>query len=327
MKSFQLKSFVATAAAAVVGLSLIAPRAQADEIVVTGFGALMTGGPVAVALERGEFKKRGVDITAVQGSLGGGTTLRNMFGGGLPYAEVATSAAIAAFNEGFDIRIVNNSIRTMEDLFWVVMPDSPLKSIKDLVGKRLSFTSPRSISETVSNMALEAAGIKLESVNRLALGAVGAGLAALEKGGTDTAMINEPLYSARPGRYRVLFNLSNLPRMSQTVGVTTVEVMKKSPEKIRAIVEARRAATDFIYANPEEAGRLIAKRYGDTLPVDVSIRAVKHLVEIKYWSVGNIEMAGMEAMAKALERTGTLKGTVDWNKLVDRSFLPADLRN
>jgi len=111
------------------------------------------------------------------------------------------------------------------------------------------------------------------------------------------------------------------------VGVTTTEIMKSSPQKIRGIIEARRAAYDFIVANPEEAGRLIAKRYGDTLPVDVSIRAVKHLLEIKYWSAGNIEMNGMDAMAKALERTGSLKGPVDWNKLIDRSFLPADLRN
>jgi NitT/TauT family transport system substrate-binding protein len=313
-------------AVALLGVAVTATPVRADEIVVTGFGALMTGGPVAVALERGEFKKNGVDITAVQGSLGGGTTLRNMFGGNLPYAEVATSAAIAAFNEGFDIRIVNNSIRTLEDLSWVTMPDSPVKTIKDLVGKRLSFTSPRSISETVSNMALEAAGIKLDSVNRLALGAVGAGLAALEKGGTDAAMINEPLFSARQGRYRVVFNLSNLPRMSQTVGVTTTEILKSSPQKIRGIIAARRAATDFIYANPEEAGRLIAKRYGDTLPVDVSIRAVKHMVSINYWSRGDIELAGMQAMASALERTGLLKQAVDWNKLVDQSYLPADLR-
>ena len=35
----------------------------------------------------------------------------------------------------------------------------------------------------------------------------------------------------------------------------------------------------------------------------------------------------MDAMAKALERTGSLKGPVDWNKLIDRSLLPADLRN
>ena len=322
-----MKKIFASITVALAGVTTVIPAAHADEIVVTGYGALMTGGPIAVAMERGEFKKRGVDITAVQGSVGGGTTLRNMFGGNLPYAEVSTAAAIAAFNEGFDIRIVANSIRTLEDLFWVTMPNSPVKSIKDLVGKRLSFTAPRSISETTSNMALEAAGIKLESVTRLALGAVGAGRAALEQGGTDAAMINEPLFSARPGRYRVVFDLSNLPRMSQTVGVTTTEIMKSSPQKIRGIIEARRAAYDFIVANPEEAGRLIAKRYGDTLPVDVSIRAVKHLLEIKYWSAGNIEMNGMDAMAKALERTGSLKGPVDWNKLIDRSFLPADLRN
>src|SRR3954465_12586027 len=94
-------------AVTLVGASLTVTAALADEIVVTGFGALMTGGPVAVALERGEFKKHGVDITGVQSSGGGATTLRNMFGGNLPFAEVATSAAIAAFKEGADLRIVS----------------------------------------------------------------------------------------------------------------------------------------------------------------------------------------------------------------------------
>ncbi len=322
-----MKTIRAAIAFALLGVSIAATTARADEIVVTGFGALMTGGPVAVALERGEFKKHGVDITGVQSSAGGATTLRNMFGGNLPYAEVSTAAAIAAFKEGVDLRIVNSSIRTLEDLLWVTMPNSPVKTIKDLVGKRIGFTAPRSISETVAKMAVEAAGIPLDKVNFVALGGIGPGLAALERGGTDVMLINEPLWAARQDRYRVVFDLSNLPKMTQTVGVTTLETLKKSPEKIRAIIAARAAAVDYIYANPEAAARLIAKRYGDTLPVDVSIRAVQNLVKVKYWSAGNMETAGFEAMAKGLERTGLLTGPVDWNTLIDKSFLPKHLQN
>ena len=68
--------------------------------------------------------------------------------------------------------------------------------------------------------------------------------------------------SSRKGKYQVAFGLENLPRMTQTVGVTTAEFAKKNPDKLRAIIAARRAAVDYLYAEPEKAAKLIAKAYG-----------------------------------------------------------------
>ena len=54
----------------------------------------------------------------------------------------------------------------------------------------------------------------------VSLGAVGAGLSALESGGVDAALILEPLWSSRKGRYQVAFDLAELPPMSQMMGYT-----------------------------------------------------------------------------------------------------------
>jgi NitT/TauT family transport system substrate-binding protein len=314
-------------AAIALATELAAGSATAEEIVATHYGALLTSAPIAVALERDEFTKRGVDITSVISTTGGATALRNMFAGKIPYAEVATAAALAAIKEGYDVKIVNAAARSIDDLVWVTLPNSSIKSIKDLAGKKVGITNPKSMSETTANMVFEAAGFKSGEYQLIATGSVAGGLTALEQGGVDATLMNEPLYTARRDRYRIAFDAHGLPPMTQTVGVSTSEFAKQSPDKLRAIIAARRAAVDFIYEQPEAAARMIAKRYGDTLPVSVAIPAVKRMVEMNYWSRGNFEMAGLEAMTKALERQGELAGPVDWPKVIDRSYLPADLRN
>ena len=79
---------------------------MAEQISVTHWGVLLYGAPYAVAMERGFFRQAGIDISGIFSSKGGGTTVRNMILGGLPFGEVALSAAIAAEREGLDIRIV-----------------------------------------------------------------------------------------------------------------------------------------------------------------------------------------------------------------------------
>ena len=89
---FRMKFTAALAAT----LALAALPATAEEISVTHWGALMYGTPYAVAMEKGLFKQAGVDVTGILTSQGGGTTMRNVLAGGLPYGEVALSAVIAA---------------------------------------------------------------------------------------------------------------------------------------------------------------------------------------------------------------------------------------
>src|SRR5688572_22789266 len=86
---------------------LAALPARTNEISVSLWGQVLGGAPYAVALEKRLFEKAGITITGILGSTGGGTTVRNVLAAGLPYGEVALPAAIAAINQGFDIKLVN----------------------------------------------------------------------------------------------------------------------------------------------------------------------------------------------------------------------------
>jgi NitT/TauT family transport system substrate-binding protein len=66
-------------------LALFSGPALAEQISVTHWGVLLYGAPYAVAMERGYFRQAGIDISGIFSSKGGGTTVRNMILGGLPF--------------------------------------------------------------------------------------------------------------------------------------------------------------------------------------------------------------------------------------------------
>src|SRR2546422_9869944 len=105
-------------AAALIALGL-AHGAAAETITVTHWGSAFYGAPYAVAMQKGFFKQHGVDITDVLTSTGGGTSVRNVLAGDLPFGEVALSAAIEAFQAGQPIRIVSAGVESMADIVWV----------------------------------------------------------------------------------------------------------------------------------------------------------------------------------------------------------------
>lgn len=296
------------------------------EILVAYYGALINSSVVAVGLEKGYYDTPAVKVTEAVSSIGGGTAIRNMVGGGVEYGFVGTSAALSAIKQGIDIKIVHGGIRTMQDLFWVSMPGSGIKSIEDLKGKKIGFTKPKSISETMANWMLDRHHLKGE-VETVSLGAVGAGLSALESGGVDAALILEPLWSARKDKYQIAFTLAELPPITQMVGVATSNMIAKKPDALRDLVSAWTKEVDFTYANPEEAAKLISKRVGaNTLPEKVAISAVKNMADIHYWSRGDIDIKGLNFWLQTMKEQGEWEGDADWASMIDQSFLEKDLQ-
>lgn len=304
-----------------VGVTLAAPS-SAVEIAVTHWGEQLYGLPFAVAMEKGYFKDAGVDITGIISSEGGGTTVRNVLGSKLPYGEVALSAAVAAANQGIPLLIVNAGVESVGDLLWVTLPNSPIKTIKDLEGHKMGYSAPKSVTDIISRLALEAQHIPLDKVQRIAVGGIGSQLTALKAGGIDAAFMSEPVWSKVKKDYRAVFYVKDvLPsaQITQTVGIVTPEYAKKHPGQIRALVEGRRKGVEFIYAHPKEAADILAKAY-HTDPA-VMEEAVQNMVKIHYWSAGKLDMAGMERMVKGMVEVGALKEPYDLKKIIDTSFL------
>lgn len=301
----------------------------AAAITVTHWGDGMYGAPVAVALDKGFFKDEGVNVTGVIASEGGGgTSVRNAMAAEIPYGDVALSAAIAAYKQGVKLTIVNGSVLSLADLTWISRKGANIHSFADMKGKKLGYSSPKSVTDMVSTICLTKAGI-LPDVNRVAAGSSSSGLTALRAGGIDVTYVNEPTLSKEKGTIDIAFRSTDcIPRMTQTVGVVQTDYLKKHPDVIRGIIAARRKGVDYINAHPKEASEIYAKY----LKLDPAITqsAFDTILASKgvYWSPAKLDYEGMDVMLQGLRLVKVLDDSpFDWTKIVDESYLPADQRS
>jgi NitT/TauT family transport system substrate-binding protein len=311
---------------ALVALALPFARAQAETITVTHFGAQFYAAPYVVAREKGFFKEAGVDITGFLTSTGGGTSVRNTLASDLPYGEVALAAAIEAIRAGQPLKIVNGGVESIGDSVWITQPTAPLGGIKDLIGKRVGFTSPGSVSNMLLLLSLKKAGIDISKVQMVPAGGIGANLSAVLSGALDSAFIGEPVWTQEQGKVKAVFRPKDLlgPDMTQTVGVVTEDFIKSHPDTIRAIIAGRAKGVTYLYAHPEEAADMTAKVYNMDPQL---VRGVfLHLKELQWWGHGDLHYAAMDRMAEGLQIVGKLDKDVDWSKIVDTSFLPKELQ-
>ncbi len=120
---------------------------KAEEVLVTQYKNDPTGAPFGIALEKGFFKKAGADITGVISGEGGGTSIRNVIASELGYGDVSPASVIAAILEGQDLKIVDLGSRSLASNVIIVMPNSPIKTIQDLKGKKFAISNPKSLGK------------------------------------------------------------------------------------------------------------------------------------------------------------------------------------
>jgi NitT/TauT family transport system substrate-binding protein len=308
-----------------VAAVLFAMPAQAIDVLVTQYKADPSGAPFGVAIEKGFFKRAGIDITGVISGAGGGASVRAAIASDLGYGETSPAGVITAIQQGQDIRIVNIGSRKL-DLSLIVMPNSPIKTIQDLKGKKFGISNPRSLGEMMAVMVLEKAGLKTEDMPRVALGSLGGALTALEKGAVDATAIPSILLRSRgPTKYRTVIGPADLPRLPSAIGIASTNLMKKNAAQLRALLAGRAEAVRFMYANPAETTRILTKVWEPLPAADVAV-LVPDLLAAQYWSEGEMEMDLLTNTVRAMRYVGLIEKEPDLNSMIDLSFLPANLQ-
>jgi NitT/TauT family transport system substrate-binding protein len=255
--------------------------------------------------------------------------VRNVLASELPYGEVALPAVIAAVQQGVEMTIVHAGVLSVADQVWFTKKgDERIRTVQDLKGKRLGYSSPKSVTDMVTTMMLDANGLTGQ-VERLSVGSIGAGVTAVREGGVDITYATQPVWAKEKNNFRPVFNSADwAPRVTQTVGVVGTDFLKKNPDLIRGIIQARRKGVEFIKQHPDEAATIMAKEY--KIDVAIAKAAIADILAVKgtYWSAGDFDYEGMNVMLKGLQLVKAISaGPFDWSAIVDESYLPADLKS
>jgi NitT/TauT family transport system substrate-binding protein len=322
---------VAALLAATFAMVMQQPATGAEQIVVSNYGVAANGMPYAIAMEKGFFKEAGADISGILSSSGGGTTVRNLLGGNLLYGEIDLAGTVAAIQQGADLKIISDNVLTVGEFVWATMPNSSIHTLKDLKGKKIGFTNPRSTSQALDILILESVGLKPEDAELVKTGGFGESVVALNVGLIDAAPIADPVWSKNESDLRIIVKASDaLPPLCNVIGVATGAAIAEKGDLLRAILRGRRKAVEFMYSNPDEAGMIVAKVY--SLEPAIAKKAIHNLVSsngksgVPYWGPGKFDLDGMNRMIRAQKIVGALTGDVDWSKIIDTRFLPDDLK-
>ncbi|MDG4664858.1 ABC transporter substrate-binding protein [Mycobacterium sp. 236(2023)] len=275
------------------------------------------GLPWKVGQAQGFFEESGVTIAKIVPAEGGGTTLQNVVAGRLPFGEVATGAVVKGFQEGAPVQAIGGGVQSVSDVLWVALDSSPLTSVEQTANTRWGFTNPGSVTEAMSFLVPEAAGIG--GVERKSTGGSGAGIALLEANEVDVAYASPRTVAEQKGALKVVVDSADfVPVYQQTVIVSGRDYAQKNPEQARALLDGYAKSVTWITENPAEA----AKLWADSTDIDpqVATDLVTNAVEAGHWSV-SFNPEALNSAAKGLALTDGIE-SVDWNSLATTEYLP-----
>ena len=309
------------AALALAGiLSLSSGTSRADTITVSQYGRLATTLPWAIALKKGMMKEAGLEVDRILAAAGGGTGLRAMMASKIQFAVITAPTAVAGLAAGFDVKVVGCESNHVGDLAWVARADSGITSLKQLAGKKVGVSNPKSFTEMVIRVALQREGLK-GKVEIISTGGLPGGLMALNQDAVAAAPEIEPGLTKNAAKYKVLFYARDvLPEFAMSFAVTSGDYAEKNPETVRKLIAVQKRATDFIYANPAEAEKIYVEAW-ETPPGTDAHAQFQQFLKWRVWAGGTCSKAGLDALSSSLQEIGDVDRPVDWQKLLDQRFL------
>jgi len=300
--------FLALSAA---GTVVLHSSATAAEQVTVRFTWKLKGeyAPLFVALDKGYYKAEGLDVDLAEGS-GAQTVLKLLAAGNEKFGYGPAVAAAQAVSKGLPVKVVA-LYQTKAPMGVISFPGVPLKTPKDLEGKRLAI----SVGETFGDMLVPFTKMNNIDINKIV------------RVQMDNSARTSQFLSKKIDVMSVYLS-NELPQIEQRTGVK-FNVLKvsdfglkllgasiivandyadKNPETIKKLLRATNKGYSEALANPDEAAKIMAKYFKVPMDAGVLQAQVKATMESTNAptgkSIGWQEKADWEANLKLLQETG-----------------------
>ena len=244
-------------------------------------------------------------------SQGSNRALEFLSSGSVDFGSTAGLAAVLNKANGNPIKGVYLFSRP-EWTALVVPKDSPIKSIKDLKGKKVAATKGTDPFLFLLR-ALHTEGLKKADIEHVALQHAD-GRSALEQGRVDAWAGLDPLMAAAEVESGARLLYRNVAFNTYGFLNTTEKFASEHPSYVTRVINAYEKARKWILANPEEAARLVAEE--TKLPLAVAKLQLSRN-DFRFPIPGDEQIKALKAAAPILVEEELVKPGVDVNKVID----------
>lgn len=274
-----------------------------------------------------EFAKDGIRVELATFD-GGGPASVALGSGAIEFTYIGNNPSLRLGAAGADVKAIGLSswVPSNETLI-VVRPDSLLKTIAELKGKKVAVLTG-TVRHSTFAKALKEAGVSIKEVELLNIGIESSG-PALARGDIDAIVEStgpaQKLVDA--GGAKVLFDAGVSGKREWAVPhVLSVNgtFARKYPDIVARLLAIDIETARWADAHPEETIQIFVRETGSS---EKAVRATYQ--GGKFWQDPTITdgaLRALQAEEAFMAEAGLLKGKVDYNSWIDRSYYDAALK-
>jgi NitT/TauT family transport system substrate-binding protein len=156
-----------------------------------------------------------------------------------------------AYAKGAPVRIIGAEMTGGADLFWYVRADSPIKSLRDIDGRTIAYSTNGASTHAIVTAFIRQYDLKAKAI---ATGSPPATLTQVMSGQIDVGWAGPPfgLDLIEQGKIRVIANGNDTELKNQTVRllITNVATLQAQRPALERFMKAYRETVDWMYSDP-----------------------------------------------------------------------------
>ncbi|GIE34401.1 aliphatic sulfonate ABC transporter substrate-binding protein [Actinoplanes italicus] len=270
--------------------------------------------PIYLGQQKGFFKNRNIGLTLEVAS-GGAAIVPGVTSNETQFGFSNFTSLLIAQTKGLPLKVVAAGVASTGEAgkdfgAVVVKGDSPIKTPKDLAGKKISVNTLKNIGDTATRETIRKAGGDPASVNFVEMPFPNMP-AALDKGEVEAAWVVEPQLStikAAGGREIASTYVDVAPNLTVAAYFTSQKLIADNPDLVKRFTEAMNESLTYADSHPDEVRAIL----GTYTKIDEKLRASLVLPK---WPA-QINEASLQTLIALGEKDGIFSGTPDLAKLL-----------
>ncbi|MER5339384.1 ABC transporter substrate-binding protein [Streptomyces mirabilis] len=270
--------------------------------------------PLYLGQQKGFYSKRGLKLSMTTAQ-GGAAIVPGVVSGQFQFGFSNMTSLMIAQSQNVPVKAVVNGVASTgvagKDFGAItVKKGSPIKSAKELEGKKVAVNTLKNINETAVRESVRKAGGDPSKVKFVEL-AFDQMPAALDGGRIDAAMVVEPALATvkSQGATEIASSLVDVAKdLTVAMYFTSTQYEQKNPDVVKKFQEATAESLAYADAHPDEVRQAV------TTYTKIPAATLAQVTLPKWPAEPN--RASIEALEKLGEQDGLFKSTPDLDKLL-----------